>query len=84
MKVKSLSCVQLLATSWTPAYQAPLSMGFSQARVLEWGAIAFSTYYKISNTVSTETTVLVVLDLLQGFSQTLDTVFKIKIEEVLV
>ena len=87
MKVKSLSRVRLLATPWTAAHQAPLSMGFprqeywsglpfpspmhesesevaqscltlsdpmdyllpgssvhgiSQARVLEWGAIAFS------------------------------------------
>ena len=32
-KGKSLSCVQLFATPWTAAYQA---------RVLEWGAIAFS------------------------------------------
>ena len=30
MKVKSLSCIQLLATPWTAAYQAPLSMGFSR------------------------------------------------------
>ena len=29
MKVKSLSHVQLLATPWTAAYQAPPSMGFS-------------------------------------------------------
>ena len=29
VKVKSLS-VQLLATPWTAAYQAPLSMGFSR------------------------------------------------------
>ena len=29
-KVKSLSCVQLSATPWTAAYQAPLSMGFSR------------------------------------------------------
>ena len=28
MKVKSLSLVQLLATPWTAAYQAPLSMDF--------------------------------------------------------
>ena len=42
MKGKSLSRVQLLATPWTAAYQAPPSMGFFQARVLEWGAIAFS------------------------------------------
>ena len=42
MKVKLLSHVRLLATPWTAAYQAPPSMGFFQARVLEWGAIAFS------------------------------------------
>ena len=30
MKVKSLSRVQLLATAWTAAYQAPPSMGFSR------------------------------------------------------
>ena len=46
MKVKSereaaQSC-PTLATSWTAAYQAPPSMGIFQARVLEWGAIAFS------------------------------------------
>ena len=29
VKVKSLSRVRLLATPWTAAYQAPLSMGFS-------------------------------------------------------
>ena len=30
VKVKSLSCVQLLATPWTAAYQTPPSMGFSR------------------------------------------------------
>ena len=30
VKVKSLSCVLLLATPWTAAYQAPLPMGFSR------------------------------------------------------
>ena len=30
VKVKLLSCVWLLATPWTAAYQAPLSMGFSR------------------------------------------------------
>ena len=29
-KWKSLSCVQLFATAWTVAHQAPLSMGFSR------------------------------------------------------
>ena len=46
MKVKSESEVAqlcpILATPWTAAHQAPPSMGFFQARVLEWGAIAFS------------------------------------------
>ena len=28
--MKLLSCVQLLATPWTAAYQAPPSMGFSK------------------------------------------------------
>ena len=30
VKVKSLSCVRLLATPWTAAYQAPPSTGFSR------------------------------------------------------
>ena len=30
VKVKSLSCVRLLATPWTAAHQAPLSRGFSR------------------------------------------------------
>ena len=30
MKVKSLSCVHLLATPWTAAHQVPPSMGFSR------------------------------------------------------
>ena len=34
VKVKLLSCVQLLATPWTVAYQAPPSMGFSRQEYL--------------------------------------------------
>ena len=30
VKVKSLSCIRLLATPWTVAYQAPPTMGFSR------------------------------------------------------
>ena len=41
MKVKSLSCVRLLATPWTAAYQL-LGPWIFQARVLEWGVIVFS------------------------------------------
>ena len=36
VKVKSLSRVQLLATSWTTAYQAPPSMGFSRQEYWSW------------------------------------------------
>ena len=43
VKEKSFSRVRLLATPWTAAYQAPLSVhGIFQARELEWVAIAFS------------------------------------------
>ena len=35
MKVKSLSRIRLLATPWTAAYQAPLSMGFSRQEYYE-------------------------------------------------
>ena len=35
VKVKSLSCVRLLATPWTVAHQAPLSKGFSRQEYLE-------------------------------------------------
>ena len=39
MKVKSLSCVQLFATAWTVAYQAPPSIGFSRKEC--WSGLPF-------------------------------------------
>ena len=42
--VKSLSCVWPFVTPWTVAYQAPLSMGFPQARILECVAISYSRF----------------------------------------
>ena len=39
VKVKSLSCVQLFATPWTVAYQAPPSMGFSRQEY--WSGLLF-------------------------------------------
>ena len=36
VKVKSLSRVQLPATPWTAAYQAPPSMGFSNKQNPDW------------------------------------------------
>ena len=52
MKVKSLSHVRLLATPWTTAYQAPLSMGFSRQEY--WSGLslpspdAFPTYLHLT------------------------------------
>ena len=37
VEVKSLSCVWLLATPWTAAYQAPPSMGFSRQE--DWSGV---------------------------------------------
>ena len=37
--MKSLSCVQLFATPWTAACQAPLSMGFSRQEY--WSGLPF-------------------------------------------
>ena len=39
---ESLSHVRLFATPWTVAYQASLSMGILQARILEWVAMPSS------------------------------------------
>ena len=39
VKVKSLSHVQLFATPWTVAYQAPPSMGFSRQEY--WSGLPF-------------------------------------------
>ena len=39
MKVNPLSRVRLLATPWTAAYQAPLSMGFSRQEY--WSGVPF-------------------------------------------
>ena len=38
-KVKLFSCVQLFATPWTVARQAPLSMGFSRQEY--WSGLPF-------------------------------------------
>ena len=37
-----LNHVLLSVTPWTVAYQAPLSLGIFQARVLEWVAMPYS------------------------------------------
>ena len=42
-KVNPLSCVQLLATPWTVAYQAPPSMGFSRQEY--WSGVPLPSPY---------------------------------------
>ena len=39
LHAKSLSRVLLFATLWTVAFQAPLSMGILQAKILKWVAM---------------------------------------------
>ena len=48
VKVKSLSHIQLLATPWTAAYQAPLSMGFSRQE--DWSGMPFHTFPELAHT----------------------------------
>ena len=43
VKGKSLSCVWLLATPWTTAYQAPPSMGFSRREY--WSGVPLPSLY---------------------------------------
>ena len=56
MKVKSESEVAqscpTLATPWTAAYQGSSVHGIFQARVLEWGAIAFCQVLNLTGLVS--------------------------------
>ena len=48
VKVKSLSHVQLFATPWTVAYQAPLSLGFSGHDY--WSGLPFPSPGELPNT----------------------------------
>ena len=45
VKVKSLSRARLLATTWTAAYQAPLSMGFSKQEYWSGLPLPSQSYY---------------------------------------
>ena len=45
--MKSLSHVQLFATTWTVAYQAPLSMGFSRQEY--WNGLPFPSSGDLPN-----------------------------------
>ena len=47
VKVKSLSCVRLFATSWTVTYQAPQSMEFSRQEY--WSGLPFPSSGDLPN-----------------------------------
>ena len=47
VKVKSFSCVRLLATPWTAAYQAFLSMGFSRQEY--WSGVPLPSPFQCSS-----------------------------------
>ena len=47
-EIVSLSVVSDSVTTWTVAHQAPLSMEFPQARILEWVTIFFSREFSQS------------------------------------
>ena len=49
--MKSLSCVWLLATPWTAAYQAPPSMGFSRQE--DWSGVPLPSPTVVLNTFQT-------------------------------
>ena len=70
VKVKLLSRVQLLATPWTVAYQAPPSMGFSRQEY--WSGVPLPSPCKVSKNyfkgLDTELTYLQALVLLFGVS----------------
>ena len=51
VKVKSLSCVWLLATPWTAAYQTPPSMGFSRQEY--WSGLPLPSPNMLSRLVIT-------------------------------
>ena len=59
VKVKSLSRVRLLATSWTVAYQAPPSMGFSRQEY--WSGLPLPSPSKSAATIISPVREIVVL-----------------------
>ena len=60
VKVKSLSRVQLLATPWTAAYQAPSSMGFSRQQYWSGVPLPCHTPFSIWNQSFVPSSVLTV------------------------
>ena len=81
MKVTSLSHIQLIATPWTAAYQAPLSMGFSRQEY--WSGVPLPSptisihHCREGSLQETWFSLATVSSLLGGFRPRLHPVFKI-------
>ena len=68
LKVKLLSRVQLFATPWTVAYQAPLSMGFSRQEY--WSGLPFPSPGDLAGRFFTSSTIWeAVMSLFKATSQ---------------
>ena len=61
VKVKLLSCVRLLETPWTAAYQAPLSMGFARQEYWSGLPLPSPTMYEFYALVSKQKNLLVLM-----------------------
>ena len=67
-KVKSLSRVQLFATPWTIAYQAPPSMGFSKQEY--WSGLSFPSLSRDRSDINVNSLVCLVSQLVKQARQT--------------
>ena len=65
VKVKSLSCVRLLATPWTTAYQAPPSTGFSRQEY--WSGVPLPSPLVFTRSFQFGNLCLWVLDIVLNF-----------------
>ena len=68
VKVKLFSCVQLLATPWTAAYQAPPSMGFSRQeywRGVPW--IIWQLYFQFLKEPLLASPIYIPINCVKGF-----------------
>ena len=61
VKVKLLSCVRLLETPWTAAYQAPLSMGFARQEYWSGLPLPSPAMYEFYALVSKQKNLLVLM-----------------------
>ena len=69
VKVKSLSCVRLLGTPWTAAYQAPPFMGFSRQEY--WSGVSLPSPTLVLEFINLKTEILYHLTSINTFHPSL-------------